>query len=94
MLELLAHLILLVCQILAFLLGLTPGQRARALEKRAARKAQDDERAARKQQQEWFQAVAQQHSRGRAGFAEEAEALAALNGRGGRPSNLDGRKFR
>ena len=77
-----------------FLLGLTPGQRARALAKQAARKAREDERASRKQQQEWFETVAQQHSRGRAGFADEGEAVAALNGRGGRPSKLDGRKFR
>ena len=32
-------------------------------------------------------------ARGHAGFADEAEARAALNGRGGRPSNLDGGNF-
>jgi hypothetical protein len=31
---------------------------------------------------------------GTAGFADEAEAQAALSGRGGRKSPLDGRKFR
>jgi hypothetical protein len=52
-----------------------------------------NERASRKQQQEWLEEVRRQNSRGQAGFANEAEARAALNGKGGRPSNLDRRKF-
>ena len=52
-----------------------------------------NERASRKQQQEWLEEVRRQNSRGQAGFANEAEARDALNGRGGRPSNLDRRKF-
>jgi hypothetical protein len=91
-------LVLLIVRIGMVLLGLTPEQRAAALAKRIARaaedKAREDERASRKQQLEWFEAVAQQRARGHAGFANEAEAHAALAGKGGRPSNLDGRKFR
>ncbi|MGD0109953.1 MAG: hypothetical protein ABSC06_38925 [Rhodopila sp.] len=52
-----------------------------------------NERASRKQQQEWLEEVRRQNSRGKAGFANEAEARAALNGKGGRPSDLDRRKF-
>ncbi len=69
-----------------FLLRLNP--RARA-----ARKARADERASREQQQKWFAAVARQKARGEAGFASEAEAQAALRGKGGRPSKLDERWF-
>jgi ATPase subunit of ABC transporter with duplicated ATPase domains len=68
-------------------------RRAREATKRAAQKAIDDERASVRQQQEWYEAVARQKARGHAGFASEAEARAALRGKGGRPSNLDGRKF-
>ena len=70
----------------AFLLGVGSEQRARA---RAARKARADERASREQQRKWFEAVERQKARGEAGFASEAEAQAALRGKGGRPSKLD-----
>src|SRR3954451_13918760 len=60
---------------------------------RAARKARDDERASREQQQVWLKAVERQKARGDAGFASEAEARAALRGKGGRPSQLDDRWF-
>jgi hypothetical protein len=58
-----------------------------------ARQARADQRASRRRQQEWFEAVARQRARGHAGFADEAEARSALAGRGGRPSNLDRRRF-
>ena len=58
-----------------------------------ARQARADQRASRRRQQEWFEAVARQRARGHAGFASEAEARSALAGRGGRPSNLDRRRF-
>jgi hypothetical protein len=74
-----------------WLLGLGSQQRAR---KRAAAKALADEQASRAQQRKWHEEVARQHTRGRAGFASEAEARAALSGKGGRPNKLDGRKFR
>lgn len=78
-------------------LGLTPEQRATAQAKRMARDAERaaraHERASRRQQREWYEAVARQKSRGKAGFADEAAARAALRGRGGRPSNLDDRWF-
>jgi hypothetical protein len=73
-----------------WLFGLGSDQRAR---KRAAEKALADERASRAQQQEWLEETRRAMSRGKAGFASEAEANAALSGRGGRPSKLDGRKF-
>jgi hypothetical protein len=72
------------------LLGLGSERRARA---RAARKARADQRASREQQRKWFEAVERQKARGEAGFASELEARAALRGRGGRPSKLDGRWF-
>lgn len=59
----------------------------------ATRKGREDERASRAQQRKWFEAVKRQKARGHAGFASEAEARAALSGKGGRPSKLDGRKF-
>lgn len=67
---------------------------ARAAETRARRQMQKAERAAEARLKEWREIVEQQKSRGRAGFADEAEAEAALRGRGGRASPLDGRKFR
>jgi hypothetical protein len=69
-------------------------RRARTAMEAAAQKALADERAALKQQQAWFEEVARQKARGQAGFASEAEARAALRGKGGRNSKLDGRKFR
>jgi hypothetical protein len=74
-----------------WLLGLRPAQRAR---KRAAIKAREDERASREQLRQWREEAARQMFEGTAGFAGEAEAQAALSGRGGRKSPLDGRKFR
>jgi hypothetical protein len=58
-----------------------------------ARQRRADERASLRQQEQWLEKVRQEKSRGQAGFASEAEAHAALNGKGGRPSNLDRRKF-
>ncbi len=84
--ELIARIILGV----VWLLGLRPAQRARA---RAKRQALEDERASRKQQRQWLDAVERQQARGHAGFATEAEARAALRGRGGRPGKLDQMKF-
>jgi hypothetical protein len=90
-------LLLCVWELGKLLLGLTPEQRAAAAMKRmardAARQARADQRASRRRQQEWFEAVARQRARGHAGFASEAEARAALGGKGGRPSNLDRRRF-
>jgi hypothetical protein len=60
---------------------------------RATRKARADERASRQQQQKWHEAVERQKARGDADFASEAEARAALRGKGGRPSKLDDRWF-
>ena len=74
----------------AWLFGLGSQERTR---RRAAAKALADERASRERQREWHEAVARQKARGHAGFASEADARAALNGKGGRPSKLDGRKF-
>ena len=45
-------------------------------------------------QKAWRKEVERQKARGSAGFAGEAEARAALSGKGGRPSPLDRRKFR
>jgi hypothetical protein len=73
--------------------GVWNAEKARSDRAQAARKALEDERASRAQQRQWYEAVARQQARGHAGFASEAEARAALSGRGGRPSNLDGRKF-
>jgi hypothetical protein len=67
---------------------------ARQAEDRARRQMQKAEREAEARLKEWREIVEQQKSRGRAGFAGEAEAVAALRGRGGRASPLDGRKFR
>jgi hypothetical protein len=90
-------LIVFIVRIVMVLLGLTPEQRTAAEAKRAAkdadRKFRDAERASRKQRQAWAEEVARQNSRGKAGFADEAEARAALSGKGGRPSNLDDRWF-
>src|SRR4051812_36668392 len=60
---------------------------------RAARQARAGERASRRQQKTWFEAVERQKARGDAGFASEAEAQAALRGKGGRQSKLDDRMF-
>jgi hypothetical protein len=80
------------------LLGLTPEQQALAGAKREARDAERrrraNERAARWQQAEWLREVRQQNVPGNARFSSEDEAIRALNGRGGRPSNLDNRRFR
>jgi hypothetical protein len=90
-------LMMFIGRIIMVLFGLTPEQRTAAEAKRVAkataRKALEDARASRKQQQEWFEEVARQKSRGKAGFADEAEAVAALRGKGGRPSNLDDQWF-
>src|SRR4051794_23944490 len=51
------------------------------------------ERESRDQQQKWLEAVERQKARGDAGFASEADAQAALRGKGGRPSKLDDRWF-
>jgi hypothetical protein len=67
---------------------------AREAEARARREMQKAEREAEARLKEWREIVEQQKARGRAGFAGEAEAAAALRGRGGRSSPLDGRKFR
>jgi hypothetical protein len=82
------------------LLGLTPEQQAAAELKRLRRQQRKAERlrqseiaAFQRQQQEWFERVKRQQARGRAGFADEAAARAALRGRGGRPSSLDDRWF-
>jgi hypothetical protein len=58
-----------------------------------ARKALAQERASLKQHQKWLEEVRRAKERGQAGLADEAEAVAALNGKGGRPSKLDKRKF-
>jgi hypothetical protein len=92
--ELIAALFELVFEIfrgILWLFGLRSVQRAR---RRAAIKARDDERASREQLRQWREEAARQMFDGTAGFADEAEAQAALSGRGGRKSPLDGRKFR
>jgi hypothetical protein len=73
-----------------FLFRLGSERRARA---RAAQEALEDERASLNQQRKWREEVEHQMARGRAGFASEADARAALRGKGGRSSNLDRRKF-
>jgi hypothetical protein len=72
--------------LLRWMVGLSPRQRAN-------RRAQARERASRRQREEWIQRVREQSARGRAREATEAEAQAALRGRGGRRSPLDDRKF-
>lgn len=74
-----------------WLLGLRPQQRAR---RRAAQRASADERASREQLRQWREEAARQMFDGTAGFADEAEAQAAMSARGGRKSPLDGRKFK
>jgi hypothetical protein len=74
-----------------WLFGLSAKQRAR---RRSEEKALADERASLVRQREWLEETKAAMSRGRSGFANEAEANAALNGRGGRTSKLDERKFR
>jgi|ERR1019366_2767230 hypothetical protein len=73
-----------------WLFGLGSQARARK-EEEAKRRAY--ERAVRERQREWYEIVAREKSRGTAGFASEAEARAALSGKGGRKSNLDRRRF-
>ena len=72
--------------LLRWMVGLSPRQRAE-------RRAQARDRASRRQRDEWVQRVREQNARGRARDATEAEAQAALRGRGGRRSPLDDRKF-
>jgi hypothetical protein len=89
--------ILLVWRIIQVLLGMTPEQRAAENAKRIAREQErafsEQEHASRLRQEEWYRLVEMQKSRGAAGFASEADAIAALRARGGRQSNLDARKF-
>ena len=58
----------------------------RAAAKRRALQAQRDSDAQRKA---WLEMVQRQHVRGTAGDATQADARAALSGRGGRPNPLD-----
>jgi hypothetical protein len=73
-----------------WLFGLGPQARARKAEEAKARAY---ERAVREQQRQWNEKVAREMARGTAGFASEADARAALDGKGGRKSNLDRRRF-
>ena len=73
-----------------WLLGLRPQQRAR---RRADAQARAEDRASREQLRQWREETARQMFEGAAGFADEAEAQAAVNAKGGRKSPLDGRKF-
>ena len=75
-----------VFYLLRWMMGLSPRQRAN-------RRAQARERASRRQREEWVRQVREQRARGGARDATEAEAVAALRGRGGRRSPLDDRKF-
>lgn len=68
------------------------GSQARARKEEEAKK-RAYERAVREQQRHWYEKVAREMARGTAGFAGEAEARAALSGKGGRKSNLDRRRF-
>ena len=63
------------------------------LQKQAMRDARVAERESRAQQERWLEIVQQQNARGNAGDAEEADAVDALRGSGGRRSNLDDRWF-
>jgi hypothetical protein len=76
----------LMFYLLRWMCGLSPRQRAN-------RRAQARERASRRQRDEWVKRVREQNARGSARDATEAEAQAALRGRGGRRSPLDDRKF-
>jgi hypothetical protein len=60
---------------------------------RAMREARAGERASRRRQQQWLDDVRRQKARGEAGDATQADARAALRGRGGRRSALDDRYF-
>jgi hypothetical protein len=60
----------------------------------AERAARAAERASRDQQRQWYENVARQNVHGTSRYATEAEARAALRGKGGRPNELDKRKFR
>jgi hypothetical protein len=95
--EALGYLILLIVVVVKTMFGLTPEQRAeraaKELAKAQAKQRAVDERASQRQRQEWFDEAGRQKARGSAGFAPEAEALAALRGKGGRSSNLDNRWF-
>ena len=98
MIEVLFYLVAFVVVCVLTLLGLMPEQRARRRAERLARdaqrKARDDERASREQLRQWRDEAARQMFDGTAGFADEAEAQAAMSSRGGRKSPLDGRKFK
>jgi hypothetical protein len=89
--------ILLLWRIMQVMLGMTPEQRAAKLQERLAREQarafSEQEHASRLRQEEWYRLVEMQKSRGAAGLAGKDDAVAALRARGGRPSNLDGRKF-
>jgi hypothetical protein len=79
------------------LFGLTPEQRAASQNRRMVRDteraARAAERESRLQHQLWREEVAQQRLKGKARFAEEAEAHAGIQGKGGRISKLDDRWF-
>jgi len=74
-----------------WLFGLGARERER---KRLAAQALADERASREQQRQWLDEARRAKTRGDARFATMEEAAAALNGKGGRQSKLDERKFR
>jgi hypothetical protein len=59
----------------------------------ARRRAFEAERKAEAQRHAWLAMVQRQHVRGTAGDASQADARAALSGRGGRPNPLDDRWF-
>lgn len=97
MFTILVPLAVLVIALFMNFFGLTPEQQAKAQAKRAARAAAKLARQQRieieRQRQEWRAFVEEQKADGSAGFADEAEAMDALGGRGGRRSNLDDRWF-
>lgn len=87
----------LVFDTVVLLLGLSPEQRARRQARRMAREAaiqaRRNQREAQRLRQEWYELLRRQQERVNAGFANEAEAIDALRGRGGRRSTLDDRMF-
>jgi hypothetical protein len=56
-------------------------------------KAREDQRASQAQQKKWLEQVSRQMARGTAGDASQEDARAALQGRGGKPSDLDDKWF-
>lgn len=87
----------LVIVLIMKLLGLAPEQRAarrnRSMMREAERAARAADGESRLQHQRWHEEVERQRVKGRSRFTNEAEARAALQGRGGRASNLDDRWF-